>query len=82
MKNRWVYEIIDINDSLWIGNLLYNDFAYAKFCAEQDYKEYYPEEVDSDFTWDFVCKGFYQMLIDEISTDVELRVRHINSLEN
>lgn len=79
-KPNWVYEIIKTDEDEWTGNQLYDDFKYAKFCAEQDYREDFGN-FDGDLTWDFLCKGYYLLWEDNIPTDVELRVRHVNSLE-
>lgn len=79
MATEWVYEVKHVNYSEWLGNLLYDDLAYAKFCAEQDYREFFGEP-EHNLHWDFVCKGLYHMYDGDLPTDVELRVRHINSL--
>lgn len=80
MKDNWVYEIIHANYPTWVGNLLYNDFGYAKFCAEQDCQETFGEP-NASYTWDFICKGIYQLYDGELPTDIELRIRHVNNLD-
>lgn len=78
-KTDWVYEIINPYEPEWQGNELYSSFDYAKFCGRQDFQEDFAPTGKLD--WDFLCKGYYILLEDNIPTDVELRVRHINSLE-
>jgi hypothetical protein len=77
-KTDWVYEIINPDEPNWQGNELYKEFAYAKFCGRQDYQEDFAAKGRLD--WDFLCKGLYFLVEDDIPTGVELRVRHINSL--
>jgi len=85
-KSDYVFEVIMDDWPEWPGNELYGDFGYAKFCAEQDYKEAFSEFFTSEdakntrLNWDFVCKGLYHMVENDVPTDVAIKVRHVHSL--
>lgn len=83
-----VIEIILEEDPQWPGNQLYkneDDGGYAKFCAEQDYVDNYPNPdgfYNRYFRWDFISKGTYFMYENELFTGVQLRYRHLYSIES
>ena len=85
-KADYVFEVIMDEWPEWPGNELYGDFGYAKFCAEQDYREAFSEFFLSEeakntrINWDFICKGLYHMLENEVPTGVAIKVRHVHSL--
>ena len=88
-KADYVFEVIMDEWPEFPGNALYDDLAYAKFCAEQDYKdEFYGPFLSGiegapepgRLNWDFVCKGLYHMVEDDAPSGVAIKVRHVHSL--
>lgn len=86
-NSEMVIEIIMEDDPQWPGNEIYaNDGngGYAKFCAEQDYVDHYPNPdglYDRYFTWEFISKGTYFMYENSIYyTGIQMRWRNVHSL--
>jgi hypothetical protein len=79
----WVFEVIHVGWPEWEGNQLYDALDYAKFCAEQDYLKAFPHE--DMMSWEVLMKATYTMYVhredDIYPTDIEIRVRHVNSLD-
>lgn len=89
MAKQYVYEVIMDDWAEFPGNAIYDNFAYAKFCAEQDYQdEFYGPFLSGienapepgRLNWDFICKGFYHMTEDDSPSGITLRIRPVHSL--
>jgi len=86
---EFVFEVIMETWPEWPGNELYDDQAFAQFCGIQDYVDAFYDKWQSGddtaeepgtFEWVFISKGTYYLYMDGSTTDVSLRVRHVNSL--
>lgn len=79
MTDVWVWEVFLEDFPDWDGDQLYDELLYAKFCAEQDYKETIVSSRDKPFTWEQVTREYWHMYLDDVPTGVAIRKRPVYS---
>ena len=79
MSKYYVWEAAMDDWETWPGNELYATIDLAKFCAEQDYLENFPDKRDCTLTWEPIMKGLLHMYEDGIPNGISLYARAVHN---